>query len=279
MVANANQSPLTETAVEDLEQMTQTASASAAIQDAYQRLMQQAQRERRAGEMSNGKAATAKKEKGKTRSGQGRGTSAKSGAGSASQSKSPVDSAAPTEGADPDVPPSASVPVATEHPIPIDALQKQKNGESQPPDLATEILPAPPTSLQDPQYEPLNPDLAGVVPGLAFTLTQQTAPPMAITRPSNSATQGPLPAAATDANGQPTAIQTSTPIPAALSNEKKKKNEPTFSLSSPPWYDGRVPFALYAIVNNRPEAVTSSARSKRRKQRGSMGGKGINGDG
>lgn len=217
--------------------------APPALQDAFQRLMARA---KDAKKVDTGKSGNAKT------------------TGSAAPTMTAATRTSPVT----DVAASASTPAA-------DAIGQNghsRRGPPSPTSLKTEILPAPPASLSDANYAPLNPELTGFVPGLAYTLANPpNATAAAPTAPAAASAQ-----ALTAVNGggsmggheivvQPRANATASAATSTTNDKKKKNAQPTFSLANPDWYEGKVPFALYAIVNKRPEA-TVPPRSNRKKQ-------------
>lgn len=118
--------------------------------------------------------------------------------------------------------------------------------------LTTEILPAPPQLPYDPRYPPLDPD----------------APPAPLHAPNSMAAAASHPVVLP--NG--TVVQPHTGSGSASGSGDKKRKQPTFALSKPEGYEGKVPYALYAIVNGLPEAdsskVKGAAAGKRKQGKG-----------
>lgn len=128
---------------------------------------------------------------------------------------------------------------ATSSPLPPEvlcsAVSRREMSDIPPsrPSLSTEILPAPPKLPQDPTYPPLDPTAPQLPPG---TLAQQ---------------------ASGQTNGGTHALVT----------QDKKRKQPTYSLSKPDNYDGKVPYALYAIVHDLPETGAKDKGTRRKKSR------------
>lgn len=145
----------------------------------------------------------------------------------------------------------------TSSPLPPDLLSvSQAATQAAPPTLATEILPAPPVLPDDPSYPPLNPQAAsGVLP---FPLAATPLAPPAGGRPGKDVL----------VNGQPSAAAPTAPLHAAphTSAQDKKRKQPVYSLATPEGYEGVMPWALYAIVNGKAEALErKGSKSKRRR--------------
>ncbi|CAO1626281.1 unnamed protein product [Sympodiomycopsis kandeliae] len=246
---NGTVAPLTDTAVKDLQ--TMTPNAPPAIQDAFQKLMQKAKQSPPRGanvSKDDGNSNGVAKTRSSSNQGSARGTPA-----------APASTAGTDQEGDSKVKDAASA-------VKKEQIQPEGQVEQRivaPPNLATEILPAPPCLPQDAQYAPLNPDLTGFVPGLAYALAHPPVPTSGNgVKPAN--TNG---TSVTSGTGHEIVSQGVGTNATSTTTDKKKKSQPTYSLASPDWYDGRVPFALYAIVNKRPEAVASPSQGKSKKRR------------
>lgn len=156
---------------------------------------------------------------------------------------------------------------ATSSPLPSELLSEVRKAESADVSagksaLNTEILPAPPSLPYDPSYPPLDPAALHLfAPHLHNPLGGAVAKP----RPSLPLVPG--------SDWAVTQVPPPTSAPSSGPNDRKKVKQPVYTLGKPKGYEGKVPYALYAIVHGLPEAEPK-AKGARKRKAGRMSGSG-----